>query len=377
MVQRELHISGIPAILWGAPSARIYIHVHGKMSSKEQAEDFAELAAARGFQTLSFDLPQHGERAGETDRCDIWNGTRDLCRVADWVFARWADVSLFACSLGAYFSLHALADRPLRRCLFQSPILDMEYLVRQMMLWFDISEERLQAEEEIDNPVDPLRWDYYQYIKAHPVQAWPIPTAILYGGRDDLQSREVVESFSQKHGCTLTVSEASGHAFMKPGDHEIVRQWISTSLLPKITVLSMTRKYLADCTALYIRAFSGEPWYDKFPSEAPVSAYFENFLQLDSFLGYVALLDGKLAALSVGMKKPWIGGVEYYIDEFCVDPNLQGQGIGSQFLAAIEADLSARGLHGILLNTEKDFPAYRFYTKNGFQKLGGLCVLGK
>lgn len=230
MVQRELHISGIPAILWGAPSARIYIHVHGKMSSKEQAKDFAELAAARGFQTLSFDLPQHGERAGETDCCDIWNGTRDLCRVADWVFARWADVSLFACSLGSYFSLHAYADKCFQRCLFQSPIVDMEHLVCQMMTWFDVTEARLKAEREIPTPIDPLRWDYYQYIKAHPIHTWPIPTAILYGGKDDLQSRAVVESFAAAYGCKLTVSETSGHAFMEPGGGEIISQWLCANI---------------------------------------------------------------------------------------------------------------------------------------------------
>jgi hypothetical protein len=31
-------IDGIPAILWGERSEKIYIHVHGKMSRKEYAE---------------------------------------------------------------------------------------------------------------------------------------------------------------------------------------------------------------------------------------------------------------------------------------------------------------------------------------------------
>lgn len=233
--QTKLQIAGIPAVLWGPPSGRIFIHVHGKMSRKEYAEDFAVLAAEKGYQTLSFDLPQHGERTDETDRCDIWNGIRDLNCIADWVFPRWEDVSLFACSLGAFFSLHAYADRPFRRCLFQSPILDMEYLVQQMMLWFDITEERLAAEKEIDNPVDPLRWDYYQYIKAHPIQNWLIPTAILYGGKDDLQSRDIVENFSARYNCALTISESSGHAFMDPGDDRIIRQWLSETLPPQET----------------------------------------------------------------------------------------------------------------------------------------------
>lgn len=230
MQQNKLYISGIPAILWGPPADRVFIHVHGKMSCKEAAEGFAEIAAEHGYQTLSFDLPQHGERTAESDRCDIWNGIRDLNRVADWVFSRWNDVSLFACSLGAYFSLNAYADRTFTRCLFQSPVVDMEYLVHQMMMWFDVTEARLEAEKEVATPIDPLRWDYYQYIKAHPVLSWPIPTAILYGGRDDLQSRAVIDAFSNAHGCTLTVSEGSDHPFMQPGDEEIVRRWLYESI---------------------------------------------------------------------------------------------------------------------------------------------------
>lgn len=377
MEQNKIKISGIPAILWGAPAPRIFIHVHGKLSAKEYAADFAEIAAEHGFQTLSFDLPEHGERAGEPDRCDIWNGVRDLNIIADWVFSRWDDVSLFACSLGAYFSLHAYADRPFKRCLFQSPVVDMAYLVQLMMTWFGVTEARLEAEKEIATPIDPLRWDYFRYVKAHPVKTWTIPTAILYGGKDTLQSRAVLDAFANRFDCRLTVAEECDHPFMQPGDDTIVREWIGANLPPHITMLPLTRARLSECVALYIRAFSGAPWYDEFPSEQPVRDYFESFLRLDAFLGYIAVVDGKVAALSVGMKKPWIGGVEYYIDEFCVDPALQGVGLGSQFLGDIEKDLSARGMRGMLLNTEESYPAYRFYRKNGFEKLGDLCVLGK
>jgi len=100
----------------------------------------------------------------ESDRCDIWNGIRDLTAVGAYVFDRWSGVSLYACSLGAFFSLHAYKNRRFERCLFQSPILDMEYLVGQMMTWFDITPERLEREKEIDTPIDLLSWDYYQYV---------------------------------------------------------------------------------------------------------------------------------------------------------------------------------------------------------------------
>ncbi|MBQ2667842.1 MAG: GNAT family N-acetyltransferase [Clostridia bacterium] len=146
---------------------------------------------------------------------------------------------------------------------------------------------------------------------------------------------------------------------------------------PEITVLPITRDLIPACTALYIRTFTLPPWCDEIPSPQPVIDYFENFLKMDTFLGYAAFFDGRLAALSTGMKKPWRKGIEYYIDEFCVDPDLQRQGIGSQFLKTIEADIAARGMCGMVLTTEAAYGSFDFFVKNGFEKLGSLCVLGK
>lgn len=230
MKQKKLLINGIPSILWGDKSDKLYIHVHGKMSRKEYAESFAEIAESKGFQTLSFDLPEHGERQSQPDRCDIWNGMRDLKKIADWALAHYKNISLYGCSLGAYFSLQTYAALPFQKCLFQSPILDMEYLVRQMMLWFDITEEQLEKEKEIDNPVDPLRWDYFQFILSHPVKNWDIPTAVLYGGKDDLQSRAVMDAFCNAHNCALTVSDQSGHAFMDESDNAIIQNWLNENI---------------------------------------------------------------------------------------------------------------------------------------------------
>ncbi len=230
MEPSKITIGGIPALVWGQPSDKVYLCVHGKMSSKESAQGLAEIAAEKGWQTISFDLPQHGERVHEADRCDVWNGVRDLLLVGDYVFRRWKQVALYACSLGAYFSLHAYAERPFCNCLFQSPILDMEYLIRQMFLWFNVTPERLEAEGEIDTPIDPLRWDYYQYVQKNPVTAWNVPTHILYGGRDDLQSYQVIRAFAERFGCQVTLAENSQHPFMEESDFPIVDGWLKENI---------------------------------------------------------------------------------------------------------------------------------------------------
>lgn len=226
----KIKIGNIPTIVWGEKSDRVYIHVHGKMSCKEYAESFAKIAEHKGYQTLSFDLPEHGERNDNDYRCDIWNGIHDLSIIADYTFSNWKNVSLYASSLGAYFSLNTYADKDFTKCLFHSPVLNMEYLINQMLIWFDVTEERLCVEKEIPTPIDTLRWDYYQYVKGHPIEKWSIPTSILYGGKDTLQSIDVIQEFVKAHSCKLRISQNSEHPFMENEDMKIVHEWLEENI---------------------------------------------------------------------------------------------------------------------------------------------------
>lgn len=229
-MKEKINIEYIPAIIWGEKSSKVYIYVHGKMSNKESAEAFATIAASKGYQTISFDLPEHCERTDHEYKCNIINGITDLTIISDYVLEKWNSISLFACSLGAYFSLHTYRDQHFENCLFQSPILDMEYLIRQMFLWFDITEEQLKGQGEIMTPIDTMSWRYYQYVKEHPIEKWTSPTHILYGAKDNLQSRSIIDDFVCKYSCNLTVSDNSEHPFMEERDQIIVDTWINNSI---------------------------------------------------------------------------------------------------------------------------------------------------
>ena len=230
MKQISCKIGSIPVIVWGEPSEKAYLYIHGKLSRKESAESFAVLAEERGFQTVSFDLPGHGERIGEDRPCGLFQAVEDLTAVGGLVIRKWNSVSLFGCSIGAFFSLHAYRDRAFSNCLFQSPIVDMEYLIHRMFQWFGVTEEMLREQGEIPTPVETLSWPYYQYVKTHPIRTWNSPARILYGGRDTLQSREVLEDFSRRFHARLTVSEQSDHPFLGPDDGPVVTAWLRESI---------------------------------------------------------------------------------------------------------------------------------------------------
>lgn len=230
MKKETLTICGsIPAIIWGKSSDKVYLHVHGKMSRKEYAEQFAGIAETNGFQTLSFDLPEHGDR-NDGIRCDIFNEMNELRDIYAFVSERWSNISLFACSLGAHFSLNTFTGKEFSRCLFQSPIVDMPLLVKKMLLWQNTDEKTLKEKGEIPSPIDPIRWDSYSYTLSHPITEWNVPTKILYGAKDNMQSRKAIDLFYEKFGCTLTVSPESEHPFMAENDREIVARWIAESI---------------------------------------------------------------------------------------------------------------------------------------------------
>ncbi|MCR1899230.1 MULTISPECIES: GNAT family N-acetyltransferase [Bacillota] len=143
-------------------------------------------------------------------------------------------------------------------------------------------------------------------------------------------------------------------------------------------VLSKIKKHMInDCVDLYIETFTKEPWNDIYESRKQVVEFFNNHFNNNYFVGYAALLDDKVVALSIGMKKPWIEGFEYYIDEFCVSYEMQGRAIGSWFIKAIEEDIKEQGMNAMILNTEKNYPSQKFYEKNGFKTLSDLIILVK
>lgn len=142
-------------------------------------------------------------------------------------------------------------------------------------------------------------------------------------------------------------------------------------------VIKLNKDYLEECVDLFIDTFSKEPWNDVYESRQQVKDLFVNHMGNNYFLGYIGIIENRIVALSLGIKKPWIEGMEYYINEFCVAYDMQGKGLGSLFIKEIEKLLANENVEGMILNTERDYPSYEFYKKNGFKVLGDLIVMGK
>ena len=221
----SFNIDGIPALVCGESSERAYLFIHGQAGSKQEAMAFAELAVPAGYQVLGVDLPGHGERLGGKG-FDPWTAAPELARVAGYMRGRWDSVSLRANSIGAYFSMLALADTPPEKALFVSPIVDMERLILDMMAQAEVSEETLRSKGEVSTQQgETLSWNYLCWVREHPLSGWSTPTAILYAGQDNLTSRQTIAGFSQTHHASLEVYEPGEHWFHTPEQLKVLRDW--------------------------------------------------------------------------------------------------------------------------------------------------------
>lgn len=237
MKRENFKIGHIPAVLWGKKSDKLFIAIHGNMSHKEDPviELLADVAVPSGYQVLGFDLPEHGERKDDGISCKVHNCVSELESVLDYAKRRFSEISLFACSIGAYFSLLACSDKNLKQALFLSPIVNMEKIIVNMMEAFGISEDELKQKEVIAILNAPaLYWDYYCYVKEHPIEKWNIDTSILYGSNDNLCSLKDLKSFSEKFNCHITIIDGGDHYFHTQEQLNFYLSWLQKKVLRSI-----------------------------------------------------------------------------------------------------------------------------------------------
>lgn len=237
MKKVRFQIGGIPALLWGEPSDRLFIAVHGNMSSKEDTviQLFAEQATAQGFQVLSFDLPEHGDRKNDGSCCKVQNCMEELAAVMDFAKTITDKIGLFACSMGAYFSLLAYREEKLGPCFFLSPVVNMKILIDSMMEAFHISEEELSQKREIAIPDGPVfYWDYYRYVESHPIEVWDKKTTILHGSDDRISDPAVVLDFAQKFQCKIQWVDRGEHFFYTEIQLYEYKKWLNDAFRDKM-----------------------------------------------------------------------------------------------------------------------------------------------
>ncbi|MGM9663653.1 MAG: alpha/beta hydrolase [Eubacteriales bacterium] len=198
---------------------RLFIYVHGKGGSTEEARHYQALFP--DSDVIGFDYSSQNP----------WEAKDEFPCFYDLNAEKYDSIVLIANSIGAYFAMSALAEKNISQAMFISPIVNMEKLIADMMMWSNITEDELQSRKEITtNFGEVLSWEYLCYVRKYPIR-WNIPTCILYGGKDNLTSRDTIYEFAQQIGAKLTVIEDGEHWFHTDAQMQILDRWIKDSIL--------------------------------------------------------------------------------------------------------------------------------------------------
>lgn len=232
---KRIKINDIPSIIWGEKSNKVFIAVHGNMSNKEDEviKILAENVVSKGYQLLSFDLPEHGERKENTNYlCKVQNCVKDLNSIMEYTKENYNEVNLWACSMGAYFSLLAYKNEKIKQCVFLSPVVNMKTIIDNMMLWSNTTEKELKEKQEVKTDFgQTLYLDYYKYVKDNPITNWNKKTYILYGNKDNMQNEDIIKNFSNKFNCDLSILDGGEHYFHTEEQLKFYKEWLSKVII--------------------------------------------------------------------------------------------------------------------------------------------------
>lgn len=197
----------------------LVLYIHGKGGTAEEAEHYKPLFPGCDVKGLDY--------KAETP----WAAKSEFPALFKALSSGYERVILIADSIGTYFSMCTLPQERIEKAYFISPIVDMERLIGNMLLWANVSEDVLREKGIIETKQgEVLSWEYLCYVRRNPV-AWNVPTEILYGGRDNLTDRETVTGFAIAHNAGLDVMENGEHWFHTPEQMRFLDNRIALRLL--------------------------------------------------------------------------------------------------------------------------------------------------
>ena len=190
------------------------LYIHGKGGNAEEAQHYRPIC--KGYDVYGLDYQSSTP----------WEAKSEILSEYERLRAAYDSIAIIANSIGAFFSMNALAGKQIERAFFISPIVDMEKLILDMMQWTNVTEAALRDQQEIQTAFgETLSWKYLCYVRENPI-VWHIPTDILYAEKDNLTSYQTVSGFAKETNSSLTVMPGGEHWFHTEEQLAFLDHWL-------------------------------------------------------------------------------------------------------------------------------------------------------
>ncbi len=190
------------------------VYIHGKGGNAGEAEHYKPLFPE--YKVIGFDYQSNTP----------WEAAEEFPAYIRLLQKEFDSVIMIANSIGAFLAICTLHDIPIEKVYFISPIVDMERLIMDMMQWAGVQEEELREKGTIETSFgETLSIEYLNWVRNHPV-CWSVPTSVLYGSNDNLQSANTIKAFAERTGADVTVLENGEHWFHDKEQMAFLDEWI-------------------------------------------------------------------------------------------------------------------------------------------------------
>lgn len=138
----------------------------------------------------------------------------------------------------------------------------------------------------------------------------------------------------------------------------------------------LKKEHLEECTLLFIKTFNNEPWSENWTYEKAYKRL-ENLYNTPEFLGFIKVLDNKIAGALFCHTTEWFTGKELTIKELFVDTSLQRAGVGKSLMNHLLDHIKNDSDTTVNLYTLRNEHTISFYEKLGFAVDNDLCIMSK
>lgn len=196
---------------------KVVIYIHGKGGSADESSHYKPFFSDCDVVALNYTAQYP------------WEAKKEFESYFDLICNHYKSVQIVANSIGAYFAMNALSEKQIEKAYFISPIVNMERLIADMMLWANITEDELRDKKEIETTFrETLSWEYLCYVRRNPIK-WKITTDILFGEKDNLTSYAAISEFAKQTKATLTIMKNGEHWFHTEEQMNFLDEWINKS----------------------------------------------------------------------------------------------------------------------------------------------------
>lgn len=111
------------------------IYIHGKGGNAEEAIHYKPLFS--NCDVIGLDYTAQFP----------WEAKEEFPLLFNSIYRNYKTVEVIANSIGAYFAINALSNQQIEKAYFISPVVDMERLIADMMIWANVTEDELKEKK--------------------------------------------------------------------------------------------------------------------------------------------------------------------------------------------------------------------------------------